>query len=664
MASGAGPADISAVQEGALLWQPSEERKSASRTAAYLEWLERTRGKSFRDYSALWQWSVDELAEFWASIWDYFQIIAHSPPEQPLGARHMPGAEWFPGATLNYAEHALRRRDEGLALIYRHEDGTRSALSFRELFERVERAATGLSALGVKRGDRVVAFMPNAPETLIAFLATASLGAIWSSCSPEFGVASVLDRFRQIEPKVLLAVDGYVYGGKTFELGAALDEIRRGLPTLVRTVVLTRVGQRRSAHPEQVMSFDELLAKREPLCFEAVPFAHPLWVLYSSGTTGLPKAIVQGHGGILLEHFKALALHCDLGASDRFFWFTTTGWMMWNFLVGGLLVGSTLVLYEGNPATPDLYALWSLAESEGVTYFGTSAPFLIACKKAAIEPGRVCNLSLLRALGTTGAPLPADGFAWVYENVSRDLLLGSVSGGTDVCTAFVLSCPLLPVRAGEIQCRALGAKVEAFDANGRSLIGEVGELVITLPMPSMPLFFWNDPGDKRYLESYFATYPGVWRHADWIKINERGGSVIYGRSDSTLNRGGVRMGTSEFYRVVDTLPEIQDSLVVDTGSLEAAEGKLWLFVVLAPGQELDAALVAKLRGTLRSALSPRHVPDEIRAVPEIPRTLNGKKVEVPVKRILSGAPPDSAANADTLANPRALDAFIELAKQP
>jgi acetoacetyl-CoA synthetase len=649
------------VAEGTLLWQPPPAMRERSRIVGYMDFLEATRGLKFSNYDALWRWSVDELEAFWESIWQFFEVKSHEPYSSVLAARTMPGARWFEGASLNYAEHALRRRDSRVAVVSRDEDGARGTLSYAELFEQVERAATGLSRLGVGLGDRVAAFMPNAPETLILFLASASLGAVWSSCSPEFGVGSVLDRFRQIEPKVLLGVDGYRYGGRLFDRLDALEQIRRGLPSLEATVVLSRIGRGRLVGGRS-LSFDELLSEQEALHFAAVPFDHPLWILYSSGTTGLPKPIVQGHGGILLEHYKALGLHCDLGPGDRFFWFTTTGWMMWNFLVSGLLVGCTVVLFDGNPAHPDLLTLWKLAEAEQISYFGTSAPYLLACRKAAIFPAKTVNLSPLRAVGTTGAPLPADGFGWVYENASANVLLGSVSGGTDVCTAFVLSCPLLPVHAGEIQCRGLGCKVEAFDEDGRSLIDEVGELVITEPMPSMPLFFWGDEGDARYLDSYFSVYPGVWRHGDWIKITARGSSVIYGRSDSTLNRGGVRMGTSEFYRVVESLPEVSDSLVVDTGSLEQSEGKLWLFLVLRAGVTMDAALQKRLYDILRAEVSPRHVPDEIRVIAEVPRTLNGKKLEVPIKKILKGTPPEEAVNPDTLANPAALEPFVEMAR--
>jgi acetoacetyl-CoA synthetase len=648
-----------ASSEGSLLWQPSAERIGGSNLHAYMRWLG-ARGVATASYDELWSWSVDDSNAFWLSIWDYFQVITDTPPAVALADASMPFARFFPGTTLNYAEHALRYRDRGVAVIARTEDGHRTAVTYEELADRVARAREGLRRLGVVRGDRVAAILPNSIEALVAFLATASLGAIWSSCSPEFGSASVLDRFRQIEPKVLFAVDGYRYGGKSFDRSAELSEVVRALPSLERTVVVSELGTTRLQVPNS-MSFDELTHRHAPLEFDRVPFDHPLWILYSSGTTGLPKPIVHGHGGILLEHYKALALHCDLQRKDRFFWFTTTGWMMWNFLISGLLLGSTLVLYDGSPAWPDLTALWQLASDEGVTYFGTSSPFLIACQKAGIAPKDRAPLERLRAIGTTGSPLPADGFAWVYSAVGRDLLLGSVSGGTDVCTAFVLSCPLLPVHAGEIQCRGLGARVEAFDEHGHSMVGAVGELVLTAPLPSMPVSFWGDESGARYRESYFDQYPGVWRHGDWIKITERGSAVIYGRSDSTLNRGGVRMGTSEFYRVVEAHSAVADSLVIDTASLEDATGKMWLFVVPRRGARLDAAAIDEIKAAVRRQLSPRHVPDEVVSVSAIPRTLSGKKIEVPIKRLLSGTPAERAVNRGTLHNPAALDDFIALA---
>jgi acetoacetyl-CoA synthetase len=647
------------ASEGELLWAPSEERAAAARLTHFMRWLGHERGQPFADYQQLWAYSVSDLPGFWRSVARYFEVELGGQSEPALVGK-MPEAHWFPNATLNYAERLLRRRDEHLAIVARAEDGSRRTLSYRELAEQVARARAGLQQAGVKRGDRVAAFLPNGVEAVVGVLASASLGAIWSSAAPEFGVKSVLDRFQQIEPRVLLACDGYVYGGKRFDRTAELREIMAALPSLEQVFVLgdaARVGQ---AGAVTAASWSELVAQQAPLEFDQVPFEHPLWILYSSGTTGLPKPIVQGHGGILLEHLKALALHMDVGESDRFFWFSTTGWMMWNMVVSALALGSSLVLYDGSPAVPGLSALWKLVEQEQISYFGTSAPFLLACKKAGLVPKEAADLRSLRGIGTTGAPLPSDGFAWVYQNVAADVLLGSVSGGTDVCTAFVLSCPLLPVRSGEIQCRGLGACIEAWDDAGRPLTGEVGELVLTAPLPSMPIGFWNDPERARFHASYFEMYPGVWRHGDWIKLNPDGSSVIYGRSDSTLNRGGVRMGTSEFYRVIEALPEIADSLVVDTGSLEDAVGKMWLFVVLREGSTLDGPLKRRIKDVLKSQLSPRHVPDELRAVQAVPRTLNGKKLEVPVKRILLGQDPERVASRDTLQNPAALDDLVAL----
>jgi acetoacetyl-CoA synthetase len=625
--------------------------------ARFMRYLATERGLRFADYHALWRWSVSDLEAFWQSVWAFFDVRARAAPESVLGSRAMPGARWFPGATLSYAEHALRREDDALALLACDESGARRALTRRELRREVARVAAGLRTHGVGVGDRVAAVLPNTAEAVVAFLATASLGATWSSCSPEFGARSVLDRFRQIEPKVLLAVDGHVYAGRRFDRRSELAEVRAGLPGLAATVVLDRL-EPDAAAPAGTLAWANLPREGGDLDPVAVPFDHPLWILYSSGTTGLPKPIVQGHGGILLEHLKALALHGDVREGDRLFWYTTTGWMMWNFIVSGLLVGATVVLYDGSPGWPDLGTLWRLAGATRMTCFGVSAPYLMACRKAGVVPSREADLEALQAVGSTGAPLPPEGFAWVYENVKRDVMLASISGGTDACTAFVGSCPLLPVHAGEIQCRYLGAAVAAFDPEGRPVTGEVGELVLTQPLPSMPLCFWGDRDGRRYREAYFETYPGTWRHGDWIKLTPRGSAVISGRSDSTLNRGGVRIGTAELYRVVESIPAIADSVVVDTGSL-GQEGRLLLFVVMRPGATLDDATRDAIRSALRTQMSPRHVPDEIHAIPEVPRTLNGKKLEVPIKRILTGTPPERAVNRDTLANPAALDPFVK-----
>ncbi|MGB9752157.1 acetoacetate--CoA ligase [Roseiflexus castenholzii] len=647
------------VREGDLLWSPSSEMVRASVMQRYIDWLAHMRDLRFDDYHTLWQWSITDLSAFWQSIWDFFDVQATTSPQAVLADASMPGAVWFPGATLNYAAHAFRYADaERPAIIFQSEGGSLQTMTWADMQRQVGAVAAGLRALGVRRGDRVAAVLPNAPQAVIAFLACASLGAIWSSCSPDMGVASVADRFRQIEPRVLIAVDGYRYGGRAFDRRAALTELRAALPGVERVVLVPYLDP--GAQEADSILWDELLNYDAPLQFEPVPFDHPLWILYSSGTTGLPKPIVQGHGGILLEHLKSLALHLDLRPQDRFFWFTTTGWMMWNFLVSGLLMGSTLLLYDGSPAWPDMNALWRFAADTGMTLFGTSAAYLTACRKAGITPGESFDLTRLRAMGSTGSPLPVEGFHWVYQRVKRDLWLVSLSGGTDVCTAFVGGCPLLPVTAGEIQCRCLGARVEVFDEQGRSIVGDVGELVITAPLPSMPLFFWGDADGSRYRSSYFEVYPGVWRHGDWVKLTERGTLVIYGRSDSTINRHGVRMGTSEMYRAVEGVAEVRDSLVID---LEHPDGtaRMYLFVVLESGVALDDTLKERIRTHIRNVLSPRHVPDDIIAIPDVPRTLNGKKLEVPIKKILRGVPPEKAVNRDAMANPETLDAFVELA---
>ncbi|MGA2320276.1 MAG: acetoacetate--CoA ligase [Solirubrobacteraceae bacterium] len=686
------------------LWEPTKEDRERAQISRFMAWAGERRGRPFADYAELWRWSVEQVEDFWAAIWEFCEVRASRPYERVLDSRRMPGTHWFQGAELNYAENLLLRgRDpDAVAVLHASELRELAEITWGELSAQVGAAAGGLRALGVGRGDRVVAYMPNIPETLIALLATSSIGAIFSSAAPEFGARSVIDRFAQIEPKVLFAVDGYRHAGKDFDRTAVLESILEELPTVEHVVMLAYL----SRAPERAMgaagssppsgsqrqgptaggagaglgvgasagsrlTWGELLDRGEgaELSFEQVPFDHPLWVLYSSGTTGLPKAIVHGHGGILIEQLKK-ALHLDLRPGDRMFWFTTTGWMMWNFLIGCLLSDAAIVLYDGSPAHPDLGVLWSLAERAGITCMGVSAGLLASAEKAGVEPSLDHDLHALRAIGSTGSPLAPESFRWVYEHVGPDIWLFSTSGGTDVCTAFVGGCPLLPVYEGELQCRALGCAVEAWDEQGRSLTDEVGELVITEPLPSMPLFFWGDePREaegtvgERLWESYFSMYPGVWRHGDWIRITPRGGAVIYGRSDSTINRQGVRMGTSEIYTAAGAVPEVLDALVVDIPARGGdGELRMVLFVVLRDGLLLDDELTAQIKRRIREDCSPRHVPNEILQIEQVPRTLSGKALEVPVKRILMGAAPHEAASADSLADPRSLDYFIELAK--
>ncbi|HTR94362.1 MAG TPA: acetoacetate--CoA ligase [Trebonia sp.] len=664
---------------GATLWVPDAQTVGNARISHYLGWLAgrgvdvaRPAGPegATAAYQRLWQWSVGNPGEFWASVWDYFEVLGDRPRGGPaITGTTMPDVHWFPGATLNYARNALRTavsNPDQAAIIYSSERGRDGSLSYRELADEVGRVAAGLRGLGVGMGDRVVALLPNIPEAVIGLLAAASIGAIWSSCSPDFGIRSVVDRWSQIEPAVLIAMDGYAYNGKQYPRADVVADIAAQLPSLRAVVLVDLLGTAEAnppALPQGVALVDwagfgepSPVDNGEPE-FAEVPFEHPLWVVYSSGTTGLPKPIVHGQGGIVLEHLKSLAFHLNLGPGMRFSWYTTTGWMMWNFQAGGLLAGTTIVLYDGAATYPGADRLWRLAADTGLSYLGVGAPYLMAGLKAGLVPRDDCDLTSLRGIGSTGSPLPPEGFDWVYRQVKPDVQLGSLSGGTDVCTGFVGHAPLLPIRTGIISGPALGAKVEAFDDHGKPVIGEVGELVITEPMPSMPVFFWNDPDGTRYRESYFADYPGVWRHGDWIEMRADGSCVIYGRSDATLNRGGVRMGTSEFYRVVEAFPEIADSLVVDTGRL-GADGRLVLFLQLAEGQELTDELAGRIKSALRQQLSPRHVPDELHVVPGVPRTLSGKKLEVPVRKILLGTPVERAADPSALANPDVLTSYL------
>ncbi|MFE2872018.1 acetoacetate--CoA ligase [Embleya sp. NPDC059259] len=658
-ASAAAPAP---ADEPELLRAPAADVLDSTELGRFVRYVQAARGESFADYDELHRWSVTRPAEFWTSVRDFFRVRFATPEQAALPDQGMPGTRWFPGATLNYARHALDgagAADSAPALVAYSQTRDRVELTWGELRDRVGRARAGLRRLGVGRGDRVVAYLPNLPETVVAFLATASLGAVWASCAPEFGARSVVDRFAQIEPAVLLAVPGYRYGDKDVDRGATVAEIRAALPTL-RAVVCVPYGD--GALPDTV-GWDDLLAEPGRPDTDPVPFDHPLYVLFSSGTTGRPKAIVHGHGGILLEHLKNHALSWDLAPGDRMMWFTTTAWMMWNALVSGLLVGACPVLLDGNPLYPDPDTQWRIAAETKATLMGASPGYLMACRRAGLNPGRDHDLAALRQIGAAGSPLPAEGYQWVHEQFGDRVLLNVGSGGTDVCGGIVQGGPWQPVRAGEISGPALGVAAKAFDDDGREVVGELGELVITVPMPSMPVGFWGDTDGSRYRATYFDTYPGVWRHGDWVRFAETGSCVIAGRSDATLNRGGVRLGTAEFYRVVEELPEVADSLVVHLEDPAGGNGELLLFVVPAAENALTAKLRDRIVRELRGALSPRHVPDAVVAVATVPRNRTGKKLELPVKRLLLGADLADVIGPDTLADPTALDDFLTLATE-
>ncbi|MGK8558216.1 acetoacetate--CoA ligase [Nocardia gipuzkoensis] len=651
--------DSTTRADGAVLRWPDKDVVTSSGIGEFAAWLAEHRGLDFADHETLWRWSVDDIEGFWEAVWRYFGVRAHRPYDRVLGSRDMPGAKWFPGALLNYAEHMIGEdTDVDLpAVLAYSQTRDHTTLTFGELREQVACARTGLRRLGVRAGDRIVGYVPNVPETLIVFLAAASLGAVWASCAPEFGARAVIDRFAQLEPTILLMVTGYRYGAKTIDRSSEVAAIRSGLPTL-RHVIQVPYGQK---NLPGVTSWDEFIAEPGTLEFDPVPFDHPLYVLFSSGTTGLPKAIVHCHGGILLEHLKIHAFTLDIRRGDRALWFTTTAWTMWNFLISALLRRAAVVMVDGDFQWPDVRAQWHLAAESKATLMGTSPGYVMASRDCGVRPTREFDLSRLRQLGVTGAPLPETGFDWLDEQFEESVAINVMSGGTDTCTAFVAGGPWLPTYRGELAGRCLGVDAAAYDLEGNEVVDELGELVIRKPMPSMPVQFWNDPNGSRYRESYFGTYPGIWRHGDWVLFRRRGSCVITGRSDATLNRGGVRLGTNEFYQVVEELDEVRESLVLHIEDPAGGSGKLMLFVVLQPDRILDEKVRTAIHTTLRSQLSPRHVPDSIIAVTDIPRTATGKKLETPIKQILLGRAVDDVVRRDAIANPNALDAFIAVA---
>lgn len=648
--------DADVVREPAANW------RSTTRLGAFVAWLAEHRAVEVDDYATLWEWSVGDLDGFWSAVWEYFDVESDESPGPALAVDAMPGASWFPGAAMNYARQALRARDvppDAVAVVGHSQTRERVDLTWAELRDAVARARAGLRALGVGRGDRVVAYLPNIPETVVAYLATASLGAVWASCAPELGPRSVVDRLGQVDPTVLLVVDGYVHGEKRIDRREAVAQVRAQLPTVRHVVHVPYGGQ----ELPDVVLWEALLAEPAEPAYEPVPFDHPLCVLFSSGTTGKPKAIVHGHGGLVLEHLKNHALSWDLGPGHRLMWFSTTTWMVWNALVSGLLVEASIVLVDGNPVHPDPDLQWRLAADTGATVLGLSPAFIMAGRRSGARPAEQHDLSALRQVCAAGSPLPAEGYHWITEQLGADVLLNVGSGGTDVCGGIVQGSPLQPVVAGEISGPCLGVAAYAFDEAGERVVGELGELVITRPMPSMPVFLWGDEDGSRYRETYFDTYPGIWRHGDWVRFAASGSCVVAGRSDATLNRGGVRLGTSEFYDVLATLPEVEDSLVVHLEDSSGGNGELVVFLQLATGHDLDEPLVGRVRRTLRESLSPRHVPDRVVAVPAVPVNRTGKKLEVPVKRLLQGAPLDRVVAQDTVADPAVWDPFLTLAEE-
>lgn len=650
------------VKTRQLLWEPSPQRIASSRLNGYLDWLRTRRGLDFAAYDDLWKWSTTEPTEFWRSLWDFFEINASEQPSDVLVDSTMPGTRWFPGARLNWAQNVLAHHNSHRpAVIALGDNHTVVELSWAELTAQTASLAAELRKMGVHPGDRIAGYLPNIPEAVIALLATASLGATWVVCPPEYGPNGVLERFQQVEPTILIAADGYRFGGKAIDRMDVIEELRAQLPTVQQSIIVRNLQPNRKIL-SGAMAFDDLVHGVATPMYEQVPFEHPLWILYSSGTTGLPKGIVHSHGGILLEHLKVSALQMDTSPEDRVFVYTSTGWMLWNMLVSSLAVGATIITYDGSPAFPGPDALFAICAANQVTRFTTGAAYLTACQRSGIHPAQRHDLTSLRSISSTGSPLPESTWQWIYDAVGADLHLSSDCGGTDVCSGFVGGNPMLPVYAGELQAPYLGVSIEAWTETGQPVTGEVGEMVITAPMPSMPIRFWNDPDGTLYRKAYFDTFPGVWRHGDWMTVTENGTYVVHGRSDTTINRGGVRMGSADIYAAVQALPEVTDSLVI---GVELSDGNYYmpLFVVLAPSAELDDELTHRVCQTIREHVSPRHVPDDVIAAPSVPVTVTGKKLELPIKRILQGTAESKAVNRAAVANPDSLDWYIEFARR-